>query len=138
MSELFLDASFAIALSASSDQHHKRALELAGLIEAQKDRLVTTHGVLLEIGDALSRQRHRRAAIELLDAIHVDPTIEVVPLIQALYDRAFALYRGREDKEWGMTDCVSFVVMEERGIREALTADEHFRQAGFEALLLGG
>jgi predicted nucleic acid-binding protein len=70
MSELFLDASFAIALSASLDQHHERALELAQLIEVQKDRLVTTHGVLLEIGDALSRQRYRKAAIDLLDAIH--------------------------------------------------------------------
>jgi uncharacterized protein len=136
MSELFLDASFAIALSASSDQHHERALELAGLIDIQKDRLVTTLGVLLEIGDALSRQRYRKAAIELLDAIHTDPMIDVVPVSQALYDRAFALYRSREDKEWGMTDCVSFVVMEDRGIRQALTADDHFRQAGYQALLL--
>jgi predicted nucleic acid-binding protein len=62
--------------------------------------------------------------------------IEVVPVSRALYERAFALYRGRNDKDWGMTDCVSFVVMEDRGIRQALTADDHFRQAGYQALLL--
>ena len=39
------------------------------------------------------------------------------------------------DKEWGLIDCVSFVVMEYRGITEALTSDAHFEQAGFQALL---
>ena len=51
------------------------------------------------------------------------------------YRQAFALYREREDKEWGLTDCLSFVVMNERGLTDALTADDHFRQAGFRALL---
>ena len=45
-------------------------------------------------------------------------------------------YQDRPDKEWGLTDCVSFVLMEREAITEALTADEHFRQAGFEALPL--
>lgn len=52
-----------------------------------------------------------------------------------LIERAFALYRARPDKEWGLTDCVSFVVMNDGGLTEALTSDEHFRQAGFNALL---
>ena len=63
MSEMFLDSSFAIALSAASDQYHRRAVEISGVIEAQGTRLITTHAVLLEIGNALSRQRYRRAAI---------------------------------------------------------------------------
>jgi predicted nucleic acid-binding protein len=53
-----------------------------------------------------------------------------------LWDRAFRLYRERIDKEWGLTDCLSFVVMKVRSISDALTADEHFRQAGFRPLLL--
>ena len=52
-----------------------------------------------------------------------------------LYQRAFALYCQRMDKEWGLTDCISFVVMRERGLTEALSADKHFEQAGFRALL---
>jgi predicted nucleic acid-binding protein len=51
--------------------------------------------------------------------------------------RAFQLFSDRADKEWGLTDCVSFVVMADRGTREALTADEHFQQAGFVPLLRG-
>jgi predicted nucleic acid-binding protein len=49
---------------------------------------------------------------------------------------ALELYRGRSDKDWGMTDCASFVVMAENGISDALTADQHFKQAGFRPLML--
>ncbi|KAF5428591.1 hypothetical protein C5S39_11130 [Candidatus Methanophagaceae archaeon] len=49
--------------------------------------------------------------------------------------RAIDFYRDREDKEWGLTDCISFIVMGDQGLTDALTADEHFEQAGFRALL---
>lgn len=65
-----------------------------------------------------------------------DAQIEVVPLTEDLYAQAAALYERHTDKEWGLTDCVSFVVMRERGIQEALTTDTHLRQASFRALLL--
>ncbi len=57
-----------------------------------------------------------------------------VPLTDELYQQAFDLFRDRPDKEWGLIDCASFVVMQ-RGLTEALTPDEHFEQAGFRALL---
>jgi hypothetical protein len=50
-------------------------------------------------------------------------------------DRGLALYAARPDKEWSLTDCVSFLVMQDHGVTEALTADHHFEQAGFVALL---
>jgi predicted nucleic acid-binding protein len=136
MNELFLDSSFAIALAAVSDLHHAGAVSLSEQIESQNIRLVTTQAVLLEIGNALSRQRYRTAAVELLSSLQSDPSIEVVPLTESVYDRAFKLYCNRTDKEWGLTDCISFVVMQDRGLHKALTADDHFRQAGFRALLL--
>lgn len=136
MSPIFLDTSYAIALSAGTDQHHDRALELADQLESTTTALVTTRAVLVEIGNALARLRYRRAAIELLDAIEDDPVIEIVALTENLYDKAYKLYSSRPDKEWGMTDCVSFVVMQQRGLTDALTADIHFRQAGFHPLLL--
>jgi hypothetical protein len=83
--ELFLDTSYAIALSAPTDQHHERAVEQAQRIEAGSVRLVTTRAVVLEIGNALSKRRYRTAAIALLDAIEHDPIIDVVPLSEALY-----------------------------------------------------
>jgi hypothetical protein len=61
----------------------------------------------------------------------------VIPLTKEGYDRAFRLFRDRPDKEWSLVDCLSFVVMTERGITEALTTDHHFRQAGF-TIMLGG
>ena len=134
-SEVFLDTAYAIALSVESDEHHERALELAEQLETEKARLITTRAVLLEIGNALSKKRYRPAAVELLDALEQDLQVEIVLLSEELYERAFELLRNRPDKDWGLIDCVSFVVMKEYGLTEALTTDEHFEQAGFRPLL---
>lgn len=133
---LFLDASYAIALASRTDEHHERAVQLAARIDADGTGLVTTRAVVFEIGNTLARQRFRYAGVELLRALEADPTIEVVPLAEELARRAAELYVARVDKEWGLTDCASFVVMTDRGLTDALTADDHFRQAGFRALLL--
>ena len=98
--------------------------------------MITTRAVILEIGNALARLRYRAAAIELLDSLEEDPNVKIIALSEELYNRAMALYRQRPDKEWGLTDCVSFVVMQDYGITETLTTDEHFKQAGFRALLI--
>ena len=135
MREVFLDTSFAIALSATTDQNHIKAIKLAEQIESQNLRLVTTQAILLEIGNSLSKQRYRTAAIQLLESLESDINIEIVSLTSELYNSAFELFKSRQDKEWGLVDCISFVVMEHRGITEALTADDHFNQAGFRALL---
>jgi len=135
MREFFLDTSFAIALSAITDQNHAKAVELAEQIEAQNIRLVTTKAILLEIGNALSKQKYRTGAIQLLESLELDPNVEIIPVTNELYNAAFQLFRSRQDKEWGLVDCISFVVMQNRGIADALTADEHFNQAGFRASL---
>ncbi|MEN3335429.1 MAG: uncharacterized protein V7641_4794 [Blastocatellia bacterium] len=133
--ELFLDTAFAIALSSPKDEHHEKALRLAEQLEIEGTRLLTTRAVVLEIGNALSKQRYRKASVELLESLEQDPKVEIIPMTEDLYERGFELYQSRPDKEWGITDCVSFVVMQERGVTEALTTDEHFEQAGFKALL---
>lgn len=135
-SEIFLDASYAIALSSATDRYHERADRLAERISQGGIRLLTTRAVMLEIGNALAKQRFRPAAVELLDALEGDPAVEIVAFSEELYHQALALYRLRSDKEWGLTDCLSFVVMQQRNMAEALTTDDHFRQAGFRALLL--
>jgi uncharacterized protein len=70
-----------------------------------------------------------------MEALHEYPRVEVIPVFKDLFAEGAALYRRHKDKEWGMTDCLSFVVMRRRGIIEALTADAHFSQAGFLPLL---
>ena len=133
--KVFLDTAYAIALAVAADAHHERAAELAELLESEQTQLITTRAVWLEIGNALSKRRYRAAAVELLSALTQDPQVEIITPTQAVFQQAFELFRDRPDKEWGLVDCLSFVVMQERGLAEALTTDEHFEQAGFRALL---
>jgi predicted nucleic acid-binding protein len=86
----------------------------------------------------LAGLRYRKAAVQLLDALENDPKVEIIPITEELCARAFDLYRSRPDKEWGLIDCISFIVMEDRKLTDALTADDHFRQAGFRALIKEG
>ena len=135
MTEVFLDASYAIALSSVKDRYHQQAVAISEKLEVEGTHIVTTRAVILEIGNALSKQRYRSAAIELLTSLAEDSTVEIIPLSEELFERALRIYQSRQDKEWGITDSISFVVMHDRGLIEALTADEHFQQAGFRALL---
>ena len=132
---VFLDSAYAIALAAPDDESHSKAAALAAELRSRSLRMLTTVAVVFEIGDALSKPKFRRVATELMTSIFTDPRIEVVSVTPALVQRAFDLFQRRPDKGWGMTDCLSFVVMEDRGIQKALTTDEHFEQAGFVALL---
>ena len=135
MRSLFLDTAYVVALAIPADQYHGQALALADSFEQEHLRVVTTRAVLVEIGNALARPSYRAASIAYLQSLEQDPAAEIVPLTEELYSRAFDLYQSREDKEWGLVDCISFVVMEEQGITDALTADKHFEQAGFNVLL---
>ncbi len=132
MNEVFADTFHFLAIANPSDKFHALA------DEAAKDwsrRLVTTAFVLTEVGDGFAERGNRVLFAELLDLLKADRTAVTVPPPQALFDAGVSLYRERHDKEWSLTDCISFVVMRERGIGEALTGDHHFEQAGFVALL---
>ena len=131
---IFIDTSYILALVNTSDEYHERASVVASTIAG---RFVITEAVLTEIGNTLSRLRWRSAAVSTIEDLQNDPDIEVVSVSSELFDRATRLYSSRMDKEWGLTDCISFVVMQDMGITDALTTDYHFRQAGFRALLIG-
>ncbi|MBN2578499.1 MAG: type II toxin-antitoxin system VapC family toxin [Pirellulales bacterium] len=133
---VFLDTAYAIAISSPKDEFHEKALVLADQLVKQDARLVTTRAVMVEIGNSLAKQKYRKAAVELLQSLENDPKVEIFPVTEELYQQGFNLYRQREDKEWGLTDCISFVVMKDLGLSEALTPDEDFTQAGFWAILV--
>lgn len=134
-SEVFLDASFVIASISGRDQFHQQAQALDHELRLRKTEVITTTGVLLEIGNSLARLRTRPQAARAIQSLLHDPTVEVVQLDERLLASALDLYHRRLDKEWGLVDCLSFIVMWDRGLTEALTSDEHFEQAGFVALL---
>jgi predicted nucleic acid-binding protein len=77
----------------------------------------------------------RDIAAHGFERIRHDPRIEVVPHSGELSAAAIRLFTARSDKDWSLTDCLSFIVMGQGDIREALTADNHFEQAGFRAVL---
>ena len=126
------DTLFVVALINQRDQYHERAAELAESYEGRQ--FLITDALLLEIGNALAR-KHRPQATEVIEHLLSSEDVEVVRLTPHLFEQAFALYTAHEDKEWRLTDCVSFVAMREAGIQDALTFDQHFVQAGFRALM---
>lgn len=132
---VFLDTAFVLALASPSDQYHGKAKELSRQIKKGGIALLTTRAILIEIGDAMAGQSRRKAGIIMLESLENDDNLEIFPNSEELYSKAFDLFAARPDNEWGMTDCISFVVMKEYDISETLTADVHFQQAGFVALM---
>lgn len=133
---LFLDTAYIYALFNKRDQWHKRAAEWEEKIAAENRPLLTTELVLTEIADGLSSLKFRRNAVGIIKALQQSSLVEIVPASSELFAKALTLYEQRPDKSWGLTDCASFVVMTENDLTDALTTDEHFRQAGFNAMLL--
>ena len=132
MSQCFADTFYYVALLSTRDDAHERAVHVNRRL---KGRLVTTQWVLTEVGDALCRPEHRALFLRLMRILESDPDTLIVPADAALFRRGVTRFAERPDKDWPLTDCISFVVMEERGLTDALTGDHHFEQAGFRALL---
>ena len=90
---------------------------------------------MTEVGDALSIPENRPSFLELLDTLKGSPDVRILPPTLELFNRGIELFRQRPDKEWSLTDCISFVAMRDIGITDALTGDRHFELAGFQLLL---
>lgn len=133
---IFLDTAYVNALVNTRDQWHDAAVQWQRKLSADKRQLVTTEFVLVEIADGLSAVRFRVQAVQVITTLQASSLVEIISASSQLFTSALELYRSRGDKDWGLTDCASFVVMNARGFSEALTTDDHFRQAGFRALLL--
>jgi predicted nucleic acid-binding protein len=129
---LFADSFYFFALLNSSDNAHALA---ADFTKKFVGNLVTTAWVITELADGMSTLAQREAFIRFLDGLRQQPNMKLAPPDLALFDEGITLYRKRLDKEWSLTDCISFVVMQQEGITEALTGDHHFEQAGFRAIL---
>jgi uncharacterized protein len=132
---LFLDTSYVIARFNRRDQHHVQAKRLAEFI-AQGRELFTTDAILLEIAAAFSQPKYRTIAISIWDEFHSgNPRYRSFEATGPRLQQAVDLFRNRTDKAWSLADCLSFVVMNEQQLHDALTTDRHFLQAGFRALL---
>ena len=89
---------------------------------------------ILESGNALAK-RFRTEVIDIINQFQNSADVEIVRLDPEIFEAGFNLFKQHKDKTWGLVDYISFVVMNERGVTEALTYDQHFVQAGFRALM---
>ena len=129
---VFADTSFYVAIMNPRDALHALAAKTAG---AFRGGILTTEYVLLEVGNWLARSGDRPVFLRLMRDVRADHRTTILPSSTSLFDQGLDYYARRPDKDWSLTDCISFVVMSEHGLTDALTADHHFEQAGFVAML---
>jgi uncharacterized protein len=133
MTTVFADTFYFLALFNASDKAHRRAVDFTA---KNTVRMATTEWVLTKLADALAASpRGRQEFLATLADLQDDDDVRIVNCEHALLDKGVQLYANRLDKQRSLTDCISFVVMKNEGIKEALTGDKHFEQAGFVALL---
>ena len=135
MREVFADTGYWIAMIRDNDALHEVVISLAQRLQTY--RIVTSEMVLTEFLGYFSKQGYywRALASDLTRDILDDPSIEVVEQTSNQFREALLRYTARLDQRWSLIDCANFLVMEERGITEALAYDRDFEQAGFTALL---
>lgn len=132
LNRIFVDTSYIIALINERDDYHNRALDLADVYDGYP--LVISEPILLEIGNALCRN-YKEESSQVIENFMTADDVDLIPLTSDLFKRGFDLYRQYKDKDWGLVDCISFIIMRDHNINDVLTFDRHFSQAGFNLLL---
>lgn len=133
---LFIDSSFVIAMLDDEDEHHARAVQWSRHILRYRPARFTSTAIFVELGNGFHEPADWPRLRPVIEAYRRDASVNVIDTNAECFEKAYALRNARADKSWGLTDCTSFVVMQHYGIKAALTADKHFVQAGFRALLL--
>ena len=138
MGEVFAVTGYWIALISTRDDLRESAAQATNNLGGR--RIVTSEMVLVEVLNHFARQGDvaRETAAETIMGLKNDSNTEVIEQNTAQFESAVSRYGSRLDQSWSLVDCSSFVLMEERGIRDALAYDVDFVQAGFNALLRSG
>ncbi|MDO8871570.1 MAG: PIN domain-containing protein [Methanoregula sp.] len=133
--EIFLDTSFVVAIINNDDQFHKAALNLEKDLKTYVAVWIT-EAILIEIGNTFSKSNKGQVS-DFIQYCYVSPQIHVVNTDEGVLRQALDLFKYN-DKDWSLTDCISFVVMKKEGIDIAYSSDHHFEQAGFHYILKSG
>jgi uncharacterized protein len=131
---LFLDAGFVIALELEDDENHPQARGVWLTVRHERRALLSTSLVVAEVVAFFSRRRRHDLAVAASRKMLFSPGMDLVHVAKPLFMEGWAYFQQRPDKDYSLTDCVSFVLMQERRVREALSFDHHFTQAGFVQL----
>lgn len=129
---IFVDTGYLVAVANPLDSLHQRATLWSAVTH---DSMLVTEYVLVETVNHLSSPLYRLRVHALLQNVQSSPDWKIIPASTQLFQAGVQLHARRSDKEWSLTDCISFSVMETHGVSRALAHDHHFEQAGFESLL---
>jgi predicted nucleic acid-binding protein len=129
---IFADTFFYLALLNPSDEAYASVVAFTRQFSG---KMVTTEWVLTELADALANPADREQVASLIESMVDDSEVIVIPATHELFQRGLDFFKARPDKEWSLTDCISFVVMRDLSLSQAATGDHHFEQAGYLALL---
>lgn len=132
MKPVFVDTSFYIAFVNPRDALHSLAEEIA---RNNRQDMLTTEYVLVEVGNWLCDSGNRQVAVELIRRCLDDPRTLVIAGSRDVFLQGLELYAHRQDKDWSLTDCISIEVMQRNHIEDVFSADRHFEQAGFRLLM---
>ncbi len=130
MDSLFLDTSFIIALEDADDQNHRPAVAYWKSFKRNPRKIIITSYIFDETVTFLKRRINHEKAAEVGNLMLSSPTVELIHISEGHFDKGWRLFLKYHDKGFSFTDCISFLIMEENGIKKALTFDEHFRQMG--------
>ncbi len=131
MSSIFVDTSYILALELANDQNHSAAAQHWHQIVQALPPLITTSYVFDEIVTFFNSRGHHNKAVTVGNSLLLSPSIQLIPVDDALFAEGWSYFQQHDDKIYSLTDCISFVVMQRYSITTALTFDHHFRQAGF-------
>ena len=131
MNDVFLDTSYILALELASDQHHDVAKEHWQKMMPALPGLVTTSYILDEVVTFLSSRGYHDKAVSVGNMLLHSGSVSLVHVDEALFHAGWKYFEQHRDKTYSLTDCISFVVMNQMGLRVAFSIDKHFLQAGF-------
>ena len=133
--ETFIDTSGFYSLLVRGGRMHDQATALMARAAQHHDRFITTDYVLDESVTLLKARGHGQLIVPLFEVVDVSTALRIEWTTPERFREVRTFCLRHSDKRWSFTDCLSFVVMRTYGLREALTSDSHFEQAGFRALL---
>ena len=131
MNRIFLDTGYLIALESSDDQYHKKALQHWIELLRHQPLLVTTSYIFDKVTTFFNSRNWHSKAVDIGTTLLESPSIEFIHVNEMLFGAGWQIFQQHSDKRYSFTDCISFALMERDKIREVLSFDGHFEQAGF-------
>lgn len=131
MSKVFLDTSYLLALELTRDQNHEAATQHWQSIVSSLPSFVTTSYVFDEVVTYFNSRGQHQKAVKIGKSLLLSPSVEFIHVDQSQFHEGWEHFQKHRDKDYSLTDCISFIIMKQLGINIAFTFDGHFAQAGF-------